>query len=286
MRERKEAEEDPPFVHNTDESFCGGCYTFSLTWTVSKNVYPFFRVYGLTSVCKGLFSSPKKKDKKNRSREKRTHFLLSTPLREKASHQSTSKSSFCVPCRLVHEESSKWCGFFFFSRPGDNHRRFRRFFVTLPPPPPPKQKTGKNRYHRRRKSRLVIRGGGVEETGRTTREADDAMRKASSAEATTTTTTTTTTTASGGDEDDETNTVFSTKPSLLGKLGQSMNVAGISLFLKLAVSDASLAVPHVDCESIQDIDWFKLKQAGFTAVIFDKDNTLTIPHADGRIRRC
>ena len=101
------------------------------------------------------------------------------------------------------------------------------------------------------------------------------MRKASSAEATTTTTTTT----SGGDEDDETNTVFSTKPSLLGKLGQSMNVAGISLFLKLAVSDASLAVPHVDCESIQDIDWFKLKQAGFTAVIFDKDNTLTIPYA-------
>jgi phosphatidylglycerophosphatase GEP4 len=69
------------------------------------------------------------------------------------------------------------------------------------------------------------------------------------------------------------------RPSFLGKLGQSMNVAGISLFLKLAVSDASLAVPHIDCESIQDIDWFKLKKAGFTAVIFDKDNTLTIPYA-------
>ena len=67
-----------------------------LTWTVSKNVYPFFRVYGLT-------------EKKE---------LLSTPLREKASHQSTSKSSFCVPCRLVHEESSKWCGFFFSLAPG------------------------------------------------------------------------------------------------------------------------------------------------------------------------
>ena len=153
---------------------------------------------------------------------------------------------------------------------------FSSFFRDAATPTAAETKTGKNRYHRRRKSRLVIRGGGVEETGRTTREADDAMRKASSAEATTTTTTTTT---SGGDEDDETNTVFSTKPSLLGKLGQSMNVAGISLFLKLAVSDASLAVPHVDCESIQDIDWFKLKQAGFTAVIFDKDNTLTIPYA-------
>ena len=149
---------------------------------------------------------------------------------------------------------------------------FSSFFRDAATPTAAETKTGKNRYHRRRKSRLVIRGGGVEETGRTTREADDAMRKASSAEATTTTT-------SGGDEDDETNTVFSTKPSLLGKLGQSMNVAGISLFLKLAVSDASLAVPHVDCESIQDIDWFKLKQAGFTAVIFDKDNTLTIPYA-------
>ena len=145
---------------------------------------------------------------------------------------------------------------------------FSSFFRDAATPTAAETKTGKNRYHRRRKSRLVIRGGGVEETGRTTREADDAMRKASSAEATTTTTTTTTT--SGGDEDDETNTVFSTKPSLLGKLGQSMNVAGISLFLKLAVSDASLAVPHVDCESIQDIDWFKLKQAGFTALFLIK----------------
>ena len=59
-----------------------------LTWTVSKNVYPFFRVYGLTSSCKGLFSSPKKKDKtkKSLSRKKNT-LLLSTPLREKASQK-------------------------------------------------------------------------------------------------------------------------------------------------------------------------------------------------------
>jgi hypothetical protein len=83
MRERKEAEEDPPFVHNTDESFCGGCYTFSLTWTVSKNVYPFFRVYGLTSRCKGLFSSPKKKDKKKSlSRKKNTLSTFNTTARK------------------------------------------------------------------------------------------------------------------------------------------------------------------------------------------------------------
>ena len=226
-----------------------------LTWTVSKNVYPFFRVYGLT-------------EKKE---------LLSTPLREKASHQSTSKSRRFV-CRVVWCMRSPRSGVASSSlSPRGQLSSFSSFFRDAATPTAAETKTGKNRYHRRRKSRLVIRGGGVEETGRTTREADDAMRKASSAEATTTTTTTTTT--SGGDEDDETNTVFSTKPTLLGKLGQSMNVAGISLFLKLAVSDASLAVPHVDCESIQDIDWFKLKQAGFTAVIFDKDNTLTIPYA-------
>ena len=90
---------------------------------------------------------------------------------------------------------------------------------------------------------------------------------------------TTTTTISDSSDDDNDDAMVAMKPSLLGKLGQSMNVAGISLFLKLAVSDASLAIPHIDCESIQDIDWFKLKKAGFTAVIFDKDNTLTIPYA-------
>ena len=93
-------------------------------------------------------------------------------------------------------------------------------------------------------------------------------------------TTTTTTTISDSSDDVNDDAMVAMKPSLLGKLGQSMNVAGISLFLKLAVSDASLAIPHIDCESIQDIDWFKLKNAGFTAVIFDKDNTLTIPYAE------
>ena len=88
-----------------------------------------------------------------------------------------------------------------------------------------------------------------------------------------------TSTSDSGERSDDVNAEVVMRPSFLGKLGQSMNVAGISLFLKLAVSDASLAVPHIDCESIQDIDWFKLKKAGFTAVIFDKDNTLTIPYA-------
>ena len=243
----------PPFVHNTDESFCGGCYTSPDVDRIYKRL-PIFRVYGLT-------------EKKE---------LLSTPLREKASHQSTSKRRRFV-CRVVWCMRSPRSGVASSSlSPRGQPSSFSSFFRDAATPTAAETKTGKNRYHRRRKSRLVIRGGGVEETGRTTREADDAMRKASSVEATTTTTTSS---SSGGDEDDETNTVFSTKPSLLGKLGQSMNVAGISLFLKLAVSDASLAVPHVDCESIQDIDWFKLKQAGFTAVIFDKDNTLTIPYA-------
>ncbi len=79
---------------------------------------------------------------------------------------------------------------------------------------------------------------------------------------------TTTTTISDSSDDDNDDAMVAMKPSLLGKLGQSMNVAGISLFLKLAVSDASLAIPHIDCESIQDIDWFKLNNAGFTAGSF------------------
>ena len=73
--------------------------------------------------------------------------------------------------------------------------------------------------------------------------------------------TTTTTTISDSSDDVNDDAMVAMKPSLLGKLGQSMNVAGISLFLKLAVSDASLAIPHIDCESIQDIDWFKLKKS-------------------------
>ena len=225
-----------------------------LTWTVSTNVYPFL----------GFMVSPRKKNSFQ-------HHCAKRPL-------ISPRQSRRFVCRVVWCMRSPRSGVASSSlSPRGQPSSFSSFFRDAATPTAAETKTGKNRYHRRRKSRLVIRGGGVEETGRTTREADDAMRKASSAEATTTTTTTTTT--SGGDEDDETNTVFSTKPSLLGKLGQSMNVAGISLFLKLAVSDASLAVPHVDCESIQDIDWFKLKQAGFTAVIFDKDNTLTIPYA-------
>ena len=218
-----------------------------------------------------FFFSPKKKRRKKIALEKKEHS------RKKGLSVHVVKQSFCVL-------SSLWCmrsprsgvtsSSSLFSPRGQQPSSFSSFFRDAATPTAAETKTGKNRYRRRRKSRLVIRGGGgVEETGRTTREADDAMRKASSA------TTTTTSSSFGGDEDDETNTVFSTKPTLLGKLGQSMNVAGISLFLKLAVSDASLAVPHVDCESIQDIDWFKLKQAGFTAVIFDKDNTLTIPYA-------
>ena len=51
--------------------------------------------------------------------------------------------------------------------------------------------------------------------------------------------TTTTTTISDSSDDVNDDAMVAMKPSLLGKLGQSMNVAGISLFLKLAVSHIS-----------------------------------------------
>jgi len=80
-------------------------------------------------------------------------------------------------------------------------------------------------------------------------------------------------------DDAEDEDVIEMKPSFMAKLGQSMNSAGVRLFLKLAISDASMAIPHCECETIKDIDWFKMRKAGFTNVCFDKDNTLTKPYA-------
>ena len=45
--------------------------------------------------------------------------------------------------------------------------------------------------------------------------------------------------------------------------------------------EPSLAVPHVSVPDIRWIDWKALRTAGFEAVVFDKDNTLTAPFAVG-----
>ena len=68
-------------------------------------------------------------------------------------------------------------------------------------------------------------------------------------------------------------------PSLYGKLGQSLNAAGIALFFKSAVGDRALAMPQVACKDISRVDWAHLRSLGFEGVVFDKDNTLTAPYA-------
>jgi phosphatidylglycerophosphatase GEP4 len=45
--------------------------------------------------------------------------------------------------------------------------------------------------------------------------------------------------------------------------------------------EPSLAVPHISVPDIRWIDWKALRAAGFEAVVFDKDNTLTSPFATG-----
>jgi hypothetical protein len=44
--------------------------------------------------------------------------------------------------------------------------------------------------------------------------------------------------------------------------------------------NASLAVPQLQVHDISCVDWAALRSAGFTGVVFDKDNTLTVPYCN------
>ena len=70
--------------------------------------------------------------------------------------------------------------------------------------------------------------------------------------------------------------------SLIAKLGQSFNPAGIALFARIALGgrgSAPLLLPHVAVSSVDAVDWAALAAAGFAGAVFDKDNTLTEPYA-------
>jgi len=78
------------------------------------------------------------------------------------------------------------------------------------------------------------------------------------------------------DEDPEPNAAPS---SSYGAAMQSVNVAGVSLFAGMAfTSSKALSIPHVEVPDIRWVDWRALKNAGFKACVFDKDNTLTVPY--------
>jgi phosphatidylglycerophosphatase GEP4 len=92
--------------------------------------------------------------------------------------------------------------------------------------------------------------------------------------------------------------------TLMQRLGQSFNSAGIALFARVALvcpaavirswgntppplrslgctaacplqSDQPLSLPHLSVADLRWIDWPALKAAGFHGCVFDKDNTLT-----------
>lgn len=61
------------------------------------------------------------------------------------------------------------------------------------------------------------------------------------------------------------------------KAGQSINVAGVNLFLHVRGGNEALAIPHVSVPDIRWVDWQAIRKAGFEGAAFDKDNTLTLP---------
>ncbi|EIE24037.1 HAD-superfamily phosphatase, partial [Coccomyxa subellipsoidea C-169] len=64
------------------------------------------------------------------------------------------------------------------------------------------------------------------------------------------------------------------------RLGQSFNLVGICLFMRVLFGKNEWALPHVSVPSIAWVDWEALRKAGFEGCVFDKDNTLTEPYAD------
>ncbi|WMV60355.1 hypothetical protein MTR67_053740 [Solanum verrucosum] len=62
-------------------------------------------------------------------------------------------------------------------------------------------------------------------------------------------------------------------------LGQRINVEGISFSVGIFYKDKHLAIPHVFVQDIRYIDWAELKRRGFEGVVFDKDNTITVPYS-------
>ncbi|KAF4351173.1 hypothetical protein F8388_024204 [Cannabis sativa] len=46
----------------------------------------------------------------------------------------------------------------------------------------------------------------------------------------------------------------------------------------MVLKDRYLALPHVFVPDIRYIDWFELRKRKFKDVVFDKDNTITVPY--------
>lgn len=66
---------------------------------------------------------------------------------------------------------------------------------------------------------------------------------------------------------------------LRAAIGQRLNCEGIISSAKVITKDHNLAVPHLTVPDIRWINWSELRKRGFNGVIFDKDNTLTLPYS-------
>ncbi|XP_058219324.1 phosphatidylglycerophosphate phosphatase 1, chloroplastic/mitochondrial isoform X2 [Rhododendron vialii] len=64
-----------------------------------------------------------------------------------------------------------------------------------------------------------------------------------------------------------------------GALGQRINLEGVVSSVSVLARDRHLALPHVSVPDIRYIDWDELRSKGFRAVVFDKDNTITVPYS-------
>ncbi|XP_037497778.1 phosphatidylglycerophosphate phosphatase 1, chloroplastic isoform X2 [Jatropha curcas] len=66
---------------------------------------------------------------------------------------------------------------------------------------------------------------------------------------------------------------------LKAALGQRINVEGIVSSVSVFVKEQHLALPHASVRDIRFIDWAELHRRGFKGVVFDKDNTITVPYS-------
>ncbi|KAI3730385.1 hypothetical protein L1987_61555 [Smallanthus sonchifolius] len=66
---------------------------------------------------------------------------------------------------------------------------------------------------------------------------------------------------------------------LKAAVGQRINVEGILFSVSVVIRNKHWVIPHVSVPDVRYIDWAALKRKGFEGVVFDKDNTLTVPYS-------
>ena len=62
-------------------------------------------------------------------------------------------------------------------------------------------------------------------------------------------------------------------------IGQRFNLEGIIFSSKVLTRDSDLLIPHLKVPNIRYINWEELHKRGFKGVVFDKDNTITLPYS-------